>query len=193
MNISEHSYIHGEQMTLIDKESTVSLMGGLIVAVFYTFVLYGKVSSEILLSWLAVISLVYVIRWIITNYIYRLDIAIEGNSYTWEKIYIVGTLIAGSLWGVGSYFIFPDSSPLLDAVIVLTIGGLVAASSIAYAPSKYIGFAFSFPALLPLSIYFFAQDGNEYFYMGVLILIYLLVTFTSSRLMNKANINSIML
>ena len=193
MNISDQSYIHGEQMTLIDKESTVALIGALIVAVFYTVVLYGKVSSETLFSWFAAINLVYIIRWAITNYIYRLDVTIEGNSYAWEKIYIAGTFVAGSLWGVGSYFIFPESSPLLDAVIVLTIGGLVAAASVAYAPSKYIGLAFSIPALLPLSIYFFVHDGNEYFYMGVLLLIYILVTFTSSRVMNKANMKGIML
>lgn len=179
-------------MTLIDKESTISLIGGLITAAFYTIVLYGKVSSEILLSWLAVISLVYVTRWIITNYIYRLDIAIKANSYTWEKIYIAGALIAGSLWGVGSYFIFPGDA-LLDAVIVLTIGGLVAAASVTYAPSKYIGLAFSFPALFPLSIYFFSHDGNEHFYMGVLVLIFLLVIFTTSKIMNKANMKGIML
>ena len=193
MNISDQSYIHGEQMTLIDKESTVALIGALIVAVFYTVVLYGKVSSETLFSWFAAINLVYIIRWAITNYIYRLDVTIEDNSYAWEKIYIAGTFVAGSLWGVGSYFIFPESSPLLDAVIVLTIGGLVAAASVAYAPSKYIGLAFSIPALLPLSIYFFVHDGNEYFYMGVLLLIYILVTFTSSRVMNKANMKGIML
>ena len=192
MNISDQSYIHSEQMTLIDKESTIAHIGALMVAVFYTFVLYGKVSSEVLLSWLTIISLVYVIRWIITNYIYRLDIAIKGNSYTWEKIYIVGTLVAGLLWGVGSYFIFSGNA-LLDAVMVLTVGGLVAAASVTYAPSKYIGLAFSFPALLPLSLYFFAHDGNEYFYMGVLLLIYLLVTFTSSRVMNRANMKGIML
>lgn len=180
-------------MSLIDNESTVSLLGGLITAAFYTVVLYGKVSSTILLSWFAAISLVYVIRWLITNYLYCLDTTIEGNSYRWEKIYFVGTLIAGSFWGVGSYFIFPESSELLDAVIVLTIGGLVAASSVTYAASKYIGSAFSFPALLPLSLYFFSHDGDEYFYMGVLILIYLLVIFTSNKVMNQANMKGIML
>ena len=193
MNISNQSYVHGEQMTLIDKESTVSLIGALIIAIFYTVVLYGKVSSEILFSWLTIISLVYITRWIIVNYIYKLDISIEGNSYSWEKMYIVGTFLSGTLWGMGSYYIFPENSVLLDAVIVLTIGGLVAASSIAYAPSKYMGSAFSFPALLPISFYFFAQDGNEYFYMGVLLLVYLLVTFTSSRVMHKSNLKGVIL
>lgn len=192
MNSSGQSYIHGEQMTQIDKESTISLLGALITAIFYTVVLYGKVSSVTLLSWFAAISLIYVIRWIITNYIYRLNTEIEGNSYTWEKIYIVGTLVAGTFWGVGSFYIFSGNA-LLDAVIVLTIGGLVAAASVTYAPSKYIGYAFSFPALLPLSFYFFSHDGNEYFYMGVLILIFLLVTFTSSKIMNQANMKGIML
>jgi len=179
-------------MTLIDKESTTSLLGGLITAIFYTVVFYGKVSSVILFSWFAAISAIYVIRWIIINYLYHLDIAVEGNSFTWEKVYLVGTLVAGSMWGIGSYFLFPGN-PLLDAVIVLTIGGLVAAASVTYAPSKYIGLAFSLPALFPLSVYFFVHDGNEYFYMGVLVLIYLLVVFTSNRVMNKANMKSIML
>ena len=180
-------------MTIIDKESTISLIGGLITAAFYTVVLYGKVSSEVLLSWFVAIAFVYVIRWFITNYVYRLDITIEGNSYRWEKIYIVGTLIAASLWGVGSYFIFPDSNALLDTVIVLTIGGLVAAASVTYASSKYIGLAFSIPALLPISVYFFSHDGNEYFYMGMLILIYMLVIFTSNKVMHQTNMKGIML
>jgi diguanylate cyclase (GGDEF)-like protein len=187
------SNIHAEQMSLIDKESTISIMGGLFTAMFYTYILHGKVSSEVLLSWFATISVVYISRWLVTRYIYQLNITIKGNSYKWERIYIVGTFIAGSLWGLGSYFIFPDSNVLLDAVMVLTIGGLVAAASVTYAPSRYLGVAFSFPALLPLSFYFFTHEGNEYFYMGVLVLIYLLVTFTANKVMHQANIKCIML
>ena len=193
MNITDQSYIHAEQMSLIDKESTVSLMGAVFTAIFFTYVLYGNVSSVILLSWLATISLVYILRWLFVHYFYRLDTRIEGNSYTWEKIYIVGTLIGGLLWGIGGYFIMPDYNPLLDAVIVLTIGGLVAAASVTYAPSKFISICFSFPALLPLSLHFFMEGGNEYFYMGVLVLIFLLVTFTSHRIMYNACKKGIML
>jgi len=193
LNITEQSYIHAEQMTLINKESTISLFGGLMIAIFYVVVLYNKVSSDVLLLWFTAIGLVYVIRWYTINYVYPLDVTIKGNSYRWEKIYFIGTLIAGLLWGVGSYFVFPENNALLDSVIVLTIGGLVAAASVTYAPSKYIGLAFSVPALLPLSIYFFSHDGNEYFYMGVLILIYLFVVFTSNKVMNQANMKGIML
>ena len=193
LNITDQSYIHAEQMSLIDKESTIALMGAVFTAIFYTYVLYGHVSSVILLSWLAAISVVYGLRWIVIHYFYRLDTTIEGNSYTWEKIYITGTLIGGLLWGIGSYFIMPGNNGLLDAVIVLTIGGLVAAASVTYAPSKFIGISFSFPALIPLSFYFFMKAGNEYFYMGVLVLIFLIVTFTSNRLMYKANMKGIML
>ncbi|MFK5912849.1 MAG: EAL domain-containing protein [Woeseiaceae bacterium] len=193
MNTTNQSYIHAEQMSLINKESSISLLGALLTAVFYTYILYGKVSSEILLSWFTLISLAYFIRWLSAKYFYRLDTATDGNSYTWEKLYITGTLATGLMWGIGSYYFFPDNNILLDAVIVLTIGGLVAAASVAYAPSKYMGLAFSLPAMLPLSIYFFVHDGEEYFYMGMLILIYVLVTFTSNRLMHKVNIKSFML
>jgi len=193
LNITEQSYVHAEQMTLIDKESTVTLFGGLFTATFYVLVLQNKVPSDILLSWFVAIGLVYMIRWLTVNYFYRLDVTIEGNSYRWEKIYLIGTLITGLLWGGGSYFIFPESNPLLDSVIVLTIGGLVAAASVTYAPSKYLGLAFSLPALLPLSFYFFSHDGGEYFYMGVIILIYLFVVFASNKVMNKTNMKGIIL
>lgn len=193
MHSTEQSQVHAEQMVLIDNESTTTLIGALITAVFYTVVLYDSVSSSILFPWFSAISLVYIVRWLIINYVYKLDISIEGRSYNWEKIYFVGVFIAGLLWGVGSYYIIPDDNPLLDAVIVLTIGGLVAAASVTYAPSKYLGSAFSFPALLPLSYYFFTKDGNEFFYMGVLVLIYMLMIFTSNRVMHHANLKGIML
>jgi len=193
LNITEQSYVHAEQMTLIDKESTVVLFGGLITATFYVFVLQNKVPSDILLPWFVTIGLVYIIRWITVNYFYRLDVTIEGNSCRWEKIYLVGTFITGLLWGGGSYFVFPENNPLLDSVIVLTVGGLVAAASVTYAPSKYLGLAFSLPALLPLSIYFFLHEGSEYFYMGTIILIYLFVVFVSNKVMNKTNMKGIIL
>jgi diguanylate cyclase (GGDEF)-like protein len=138
-----------------------------------------------------VINVIYLSRWLILRYFYRLDTSKEGNSYVWEKIYIAGSFISGLVWGVGSFIILPLNNILLAAVIVLTIGGLVAASSVAYSPSKNMGTFFSVPALLPISAYFFMNEGPEYFYMGMLLLIYLLVTFTSNRIMHRTNLKSI--
>lgn len=191
MNISSNSYIHAEQMSLINKESAVSIIGALVTAFFYTYVLYGKIPSVTLFSWLLIINVVYISRWLIIRYFYRFDNSTEGNSYAWEKIYITGVFISALVWGVGSYIILPPNNVLIAAVVVLTIGGLVAASSVTYSPSKFMGSSFSFPALLPLSAYFFVNGGEEYFYMGMLILIYLLVTFTANRLMYKSNLKSI--
>ncbi|MCK5722608.1 MAG: diguanylate cyclase, partial [Gammaproteobacteria bacterium] len=193
MNITDQSYIHAKQMSLIDNESITSLIGVVITALFYTYVLYGYAPSVILLSWFAAISVVYVLRWVVVHYVYRLNTTIEGNSYTWEKIYITGTLAGGLLWGSGSYFLMPENNVLLDAVIVLMIGSLVAAASVAYAPSKFISISFSFPALVPLSAYFFMKTGDENFYMGVLVLIFLIVTFTSGRLIYRSGMKGIML
>ncbi|MDH5396044.1 MAG: diguanylate cyclase, partial [Gammaproteobacteria bacterium] len=193
MDSKEQSYIHAEQMSLIQKESTISILGAFITAIFYTYVLYEKVAIDKLFIWFFSIFCIYSLRWVMINYIYPLDLSENGNSYRWEKIYVAGTFLAGSLWGVGSYYLLPDNNPLLYAVIVLTIGGLVAAATLTYAASRYISPAFSFPALLPMSIYFFNVSGNEFFYMGILVLIFLLVTFTSSRIMYRANLKAIML
>ncbi len=192
-SIENQAKIHAEQMSLIDKESVVSIIGGLCTAIFYTYVLNDKVPSNILYIWLSIISVVYVLRWIITRYIYPLKNAPESNSYNWEKVYVLGTAIAGACWGVGSYYIFPEDNVLLEAVIVLTIGGLVAAASVAYSPSRYIGFAFAFPAIIPLSVYFFSKPGNEFFYMGMLISIYLVVMAASNRMMHISSSKSIKL
>jgi len=56
-----------------------------------------------------------------------------------------------------------------------------------------MGAAFSVPSMLPLSIFFFQQESNEHFYMGMLVLIYVNVTIFSSRLMYKATRKSILL
>ena len=193
LNEADQASIHAEQMSFIDKESVVSIVGGLCAAMFFTYVLSGHVHSDTLYAWLTMVSVVYVSRWIITRYLYPLKNTPKSNSYNWEKVYVLGTAIAGAFWGVGSYYIIPEDNILLGALIVLTIGGLVAASSVAYSHSRYVGLAFAFPAIIPLSIYFFSKSGDEFFYMGMLTSIYLVFMLVSNRMMYVTNLESIKL
>jgi len=193
LSAENQAAIHVEQMSLIDKESVVSIIGGLCTAMFYTLVLSGKVPSNTLYTWFSIISAVYISRWIITRYLYPLKAETESNSYNWEKVYMVGTAVAGACWGVGSYYIFPQDNELLQAVIVLTIGGMVAVASVAYSPSRYIGFAFAFTSIFPLSVYFFSRPGVELFYMGMLTAIYLMAMSVSGFLMHTSRVKNIKL
>lgn len=190
LTVEDRAAIHSDQMALVDRESMISIIGGLCTAMFYAYILSTKVPSNTLYTWLSIISSVYILRWTITRYIYPLKTGPASNSHNWEKVYIIGTAIAGGLWGVGSYYIFPQDNILLEAVIVLTIGGLVAVSSVAYSHSRYIGFAFAVPAITPLSLYFFSKPGNEFFYMGMLISIYLVVMTVSNRMMHITSLKS---
>lgn len=186
---SEELHIHTMRMMLIDKESTISIFGAFLTAVFFTYVLYGNVPDRLLINWFSLITIIYILRWLSVRYFCRLN---DNNSYRWEKIHIIGTLCAGLSWGIGGYFIVPENNALLQAVIILTVGGLVAAASATYSPSKYLAMSFGFPALLPLSLFFFEQSSNESLYMGMLILIFFTVTFASNRLMYEATNNSLL-
>jgi len=187
---TDQAHLHTEHMALIDKETSMSILGALFTIMVYTYILYDHVNNSILFTWLAVISLVYGVRFLINHHVLPLK---RTNSFHWEKTALLGTFLTGLLWGLGSYFMMPANNPLLQAVIVLTVGGLVAAASVTYAPSKTLGTAFNIPALLPLSVFFFQQQGNEYFYMGTLVLIYSTVMFFSNKLMHGVTSKSILL
>ncbi|MGD8525855.1 MAG: diguanylate cyclase, partial [Thioalkalispiraceae bacterium] len=190
MSQEKDTKVHARQMLLIDRESNMSILGALFTALFCTYVLYGDVSSVVLLGWFIAIAVVYLVRLLWLRFVYQLD---SFNSYQWEKFYIAGTVLGGLVWGIGSYFILPADNPLLQAVITLTVGGLVAAASVTYSPSRFLGSAFSVPALLPLSIFFFQQHGSEYVYMGILVLVYIVVMFVSNHLMHQVTLKSLML
>lgn len=184
---------HSEAMLLIDKELNISILGALLVAFFYSNVIHEKVADIILIGWLCIMVAVYSFRFILIRYISPLTTRERSNSYHWEKRVIISTFFSGLLWGGGSYLMLPENNPLVQAVVTLTLGGLVAASSVTYSPSKYLGASFGIPSLLPLVVFYFQKAGNEYFYMGILVLIYLVVMLFSNRLMHDVTIKSIML
>ena len=193
MKNTEHHILHIEQMQLIDKSSRTVLVGALATAVFYSHLVYQSISLLLLIAWFSLTATVYIGRYYLTHYRFKLDSLDKENSYRWEMVYLLGTLLSGIIWGMGAYFMLPHVSTLLQAALVLTVGGLVAASSVTYSPSRYLGTVFSVPALVPLVAFFFEQQGDEYFYMGFLVLVYLFVMFISNQFMHRLTRRSIML
>lgn len=190
MNKSEKSHIHGQQMALIDKEFYTTMAGATLVSGFYYLAIYESVSGATINSWLIAMAFSYIARFVILRFVYPLN---TTNSYKWEAFYFIATVIIALLWGLGSYFMMPVNNPLVQATTTLTVGGVVAAATVFYSPSKYIATTFTILALLPFSIFFFQQTGDKYFYMGALVSSYIGVMLMSHKNSHKAIMKSVML
>jgi len=120
LNPLNEPFVHAEHMTLIDKGNKVSLFGAFITSIFFTYILYGHVTHLVLFGWFAAVCVIYCVRFIAVSVIYKLRDN-SRNSYKWERINIIGTVVAGLTWGLGGYYMMPIMNPLLQAVIVLSL------------------------------------------------------------------------
>jgi signal transduction histidine kinase len=80
-----------------------------------------------------------------------------GPTTKWALLATVGSGVSGVLWGVGSALLLPDNL-VEQTFVAFVIGGMCAASLVAFSNYLPAFMAYAFPALLPLAGRFFL-DG----------------------------------
>ena len=91
---------------------------------------------------------------------YRRSKGLEEHSGQWAVAATTGSALSGLLWGIGSALLLPDN--LIDQTFVaFVIGGMCAASLVAFSNYLPAFIAYVFPASLPLATGFSWTAGSS--------------------------------
>ena len=102
------------------------------------------------------------------------------------RLYTVGCLAAGLLWGAAASVVFLAESLLHQIFVAFVIAGMGAgavASNSAYRPAL---FAFLLPATMPLAAAFLLQGGFVYTAMGVMTLLFIALLSMIGLYLNRS-------
>ncbi|HID49227.1 MAG TPA: PAS domain S-box protein [Chromatiales bacterium] len=169
-----------EQVELVYKQLFVSLAGGTMVLLFFSYVLRDSVSRPVMLAWLGVSLVVYLGRMGLVLLYYRRPLAERVRRLRfWKLNFYLGTLISGALWGAGGVLLLPVD-PVYEAFVILVIAGLSAATGLVYSAMRNGGITFIVPATLPLVFYFAWHFTEVHFSIGVLIFVFMVLVSISS-------------
>ena len=120
-------------------------------------VLWGHVAPAVMACWLVAILLNQAWRGALARAFRRAAPRVD-EAPRWGRYWTLGSTLAGALWGIGAFVMYP-ASPAYDALLIVCLFGVVLGGlnlTAVYKPSFY---GFALPALVPL-IARVAQDGD---------------------------------
>ena len=172
--------ILAEQTSQVYAAVNKAIFATIINSTILTIVLWPVISHKILVIWLTSILLVSIIR-SFTTYRYKLASPSPEEVQIWTHRFLLGSIVASTIWGLSSIFLFPTDDLTRQVFLAFVLGGMAAGAitSLSYiklAVYIYLGFT-----LVPLAIRFFYSGTELSLAMGTMITIYFVALLQSAK------------
>ncbi|MDA3834340.1 MAG: hypothetical protein PF495_13225 [Spirochaetales bacterium] len=184
--LSLEEFIENQQFLELKLMIPLGIMTTLGTSTLLALCLYNQVSRSSLLGWIFLVYLVALFRWV--------DMASFMQSrfphlpFSEQRHVYFGHFLAGLVWGVSAFLIFPVESLLHQALYTILLGGMVAGSLGIYAQKMTVFFAFALPLLVPLTLRFFIMGGLHQL-LGLFMIAFLIFVISGGKKINRNAIN----
>ena len=132
-----------EQVTLLYRNSITGYAVSVVVGALLIIALSNVLPVSHLIIWYGVLLAVTGARYYLTRrYIQSAAEEIQANS--WEKLFLLGTGLAGLTWGLSIILLFPADSVVHQFFIALTLAGLVGGSVALFSARQTVYFGILF-------------------------------------------------
>ncbi len=184
--------VFNEQVALIYRLTPPTLLASLGPAAVLWGILFFTSPSHILHVWFSAIVLVTLGRYMLTRVYHKSHVTPERARF-WAGRFLVGTMIAGLLWGWTGTILFPVDHLRYQVLTVCIIvasasGGL---SSLSAIRSMYASFLV--PFVLPFALYMIYLGAPEQVLLGLLALIYIAIMLVNANRINRNIVESLTL
>lgn len=173
--------VYHEQVRLVYNQGTVLVLGALASGVLVSIFMRHELPTATLFLWVGILAFTAVLRlWVIRAYFQSSDE--ERQASFWGPAMWVGTLAAGSIWGVWPmlFYEFVEHEYLL--LMSAVVAGMVAVSSASGGVYLPMFTTFSMPLAIPLALTHLMSGNDILWVVGVLLLTFLGVnTFLALR------------
>ncbi len=186
----ENNLIIAEQVRLLYKNASVSMIASLVNPPVVAFVFWNIVDRTSLIAWMAGIVLVTLIRYAdVFRYLrFESDPLLADRG---ARRFTVGAGLSGIAWGLSAVLIFPADSLGHQMVLAFVHGGMLIGAAVAYASVRKSFFAFSIPGSLPIVIRFLVMGDTVHVGMGVMALLFVILTCGMAVHIHKMNTESL--
>jgi len=154
-----------ELNAVIARQLSSSVVIATVIAALMTAALWDSLHSHIMYWFTALFSVS----------VLRLSFAHLAGLARYEKwAQLPLTLITALIWGATAPLFLSSLDTEHQMLLILVLIGIVAGSSNSYAGRMPLFYAFMLPILVPLSLWLFAQTGQAYSTVGMIIVLYIL-------------------
>lgn len=178
--------IYNEQIRLIYNQGTFLVAGATLCAVVLTLFLWSESPQISLFYWLAMIGVTTALR-LCCLYAYLISNQRTREKPYWGKLYWVGTLLFGAVWGVWPLLFYPIYSVEHLFLVSTLFAGMVAVNAAATSVYLPAFFAFAVPVLLPLTVSHLSSERDSLAVVGLLLIMFLIMNVILILRANRQN------
>ncbi len=187
---NEKNLIIEEQVRLLYKNASVTMISSLVNPPVIAFLFWGVVGRASLIAWVTGVMLVTLIRYA-DVFSYRRSVADPSLTCRRLRRFTVGAGLSGIAWGLSAVLIFPAESLVHQTVLAFVHGGMLIGAAGTYAPVRKSFFAFSIPGSLPIVIRFLAMGDIVHVGMGGMALLFVILISGIAVHIHKMNAESL--
>jgi signal transduction histidine kinase/CheY-like chemotaxis protein len=193
------SVIHDERFSRRVREARVGLLfsfphrvfAHVINAGLVTAVVWREVDHRLLGIWLVLSIAVTLGRyWLATAFQRRRD---DSDIETWVRYFIIGSSASAALWGASSFIVWLTPAIADHVFIAFVLAGTTSAAAMMIYPVLRALYVYLALAGAPLAINFFLQPGGIYIAMGLMAVLFIVLTAEQSRIANATLLRSLRL
>ncbi len=172
--------IRAESMRLLLKQIPVALAVNVTNATLMALVLSRVQPVQRLALWWVVMLAVVSVRLLLWWRLSRKEPPSSERLEPWEKRALFGSIVSGTLWGAGTFLLFPEQE-FYQVFVAFVVGGMAAGAAAGLSYSLPIYFGFLLPCVIPLAARFFLERTPDHAVMGTMVLIFALALSLFAR------------
>jgi len=189
---SDDSQIRAEQTQLLMKGVQASIPASLAVAGVMSYIQWPLIEHTVVITWFCAIVLVNLLRWAMALLYFKTREE-TGTEANWLLRFTAGTAVAGAVWGLGAWMLYPPDDIAHQAFQGVLVAGLTAGAVTSLSASMSATLAFLSLSVLPLAARFLSSGDEVISALGLLTIVFLGITVTGARRINASIIQNVRL
>ncbi|MDP2138366.1 MAG: histidine kinase dimerization/phospho-acceptor domain-containing protein, partial [Candidatus Didemnitutus sp.] len=173
--------VEGEMTRLLYRSVGFGLFSNFALALILVAGVWSYFPQSQTLSWLAVATLVTLLR-AVSMVIFGRRAPADNQLGFWRKIFFAELLASGLVWGAGVWLFLNTSAPLPQYLAMFIVAGLNAGAVRSLASVRECYIAFVIVTLLPAFVRFVQLDVTGSWTLGAVAVIYALFLLNTARL-----------
>lgn len=175
-----HHEIFSKEVEALYRALPIPLIATFFNALIIAFILKNQIDSSLIVLWLFLNLFVLLFR-SFSYIMFRSVIPPESVTFAY-RIYMMGIVTSGIVWGTSALYLLPDS-PIHLMMLLIIVGGMVAGGvgSSSYRPESYIFYTLF--VITPYAVHFMLDTSNESSWMvgTALVLFSVMMIFSSKK------------
>lgn len=187
---SQESLVRAEQVRALDRSAPAILIVMLPTSILVTVSLWGFVPNGRLIPWFVCAFTAQIFRFLLSRW-YRRETPYPENAVWWERLFVLGSLLVGIVWGSAGWLLFPAGEPGRQAFLTMVLLGLAAGSLTSGTAVLAVTYCVAIPLIIPIAIRTAMEGSVIAVGTGVLAGAYLLFVLYTGRIINRTFLESL--